>query len=360
MARRSSTLMLALGTFAGTLIVGLLLAEGVLRLLLPNRYVNDNTIIQPIGIRSPNLDYVVNRRFIDPTEPEVRLRTDARSYYLPSPRFADPEATIVFMGASTTESAAVNEELRFPTLVSLLLEQKGRRINTRNIAYSGNNLHDGLNVLLNHVVLDRPDYVVLMTGGIDAAGLSGSPPYSAEMARPLSTGDVLSWLKKRSSSVSWVVSWLRYAIAFGGGMGVRPLAVEDRSGWKAFPEEEFRQRLRGFVALARAFGIEPVLVPDAYAVFRDEHEPRGARIPARDRAAEIIREVGTTDGVVVIDLPAHLRASVPDYDEPMRVFYDGVHATDHGSRIFGEFIAAQLLERVLPARPAVDRTPSAP
>jgi lysophospholipase L1-like esterase len=251
------------------------------------------------------------------------------------------------MGASTTEAASVKEELRFPALVSDLLAEKGRRINTRNIGYSGNTIHDGLNVLLNHVVLDHPDYVVLMTGGIDAGGLVGDPPYSEKMARPLTARDVRIWLKQRLTSASWLLAWLRYAIAISGA-NVRPAAVDDTRRWKTFPEEEFRRRVRAFVAMARAFEIEPVLVPDPYAVFGDDTRPRGARVPARDRAADVVREVGAQEGVVVIDLPAHLREAIPGYDEPMRIFYDGVHLTDAGSRVYAAFIAEQLHTRVLP------------
>ena len=57
----------------------------------------------------------------------------------------------------------------------------------------------------------------------------------------------------------------------------------------------------------------------------------------------MIREVGAEEGVQVIYLVEYLRANIPDAGEPMHLFYDGVHVTDRGSRVYAEHIADRLL-----------------
>jgi lysophospholipase L1-like esterase len=324
--------------------VALLVVELCFRLFSPNFYVGEKSFIEEVRIRAPHMDYRINRRFIDPTDPSVRLRTDARSYYLPSARFEDPDATIAFFGGSTTECAAVKEGLRFPALTSTLLEKKGLRVNVLNVALSGNTSHDALNVLLNHVVLDHPDVAVLMEASNDIGVLRQDPEYRTRMARPLGGIDLVRWTKQWLSSHSWFVARMRYTAAELQGMGVRPVAHREQNvlPGSVFPEKEFRQRLRAFIGLARAFEIEPVLMTQPYAQFRTEITPDWKNDTAQDEANQLIRDVAAQQGVIVIDLMDHLRSEVPDFNEPMVIFYDAIHVTDRGSQVLAEKIAETL------------------
>ena len=63
----------------------------------------------------------------------------------------------------------------------------------------------------------------------------------------------------------------------------------------------------------------------------------------------LIREVGESEKVLVIDLVQYLFDEVEDWNKPMVVFYDGVHATDYGSQKMAEHIADRLQSDVLPA-----------
>ena len=70
---------------------------------------------------------------------------------------------------------------------------------------------------------------------------------------------------------------------------------------------------------------------------------------SQDKANQVIRDVASEHDVVLIDLIAHLRRSVPDFNEPMAIFYDGMHLTDRGSRVLADEIAGRLFREVLSA-----------
>src|SRR5215471_6621118 len=128
-------------------------AELGVRLLWHNpfRYESPDHLLK-LQLDHPNTDHIFSRALLDPQNPQVRLRTDARSYIRPSFQYNDPDATVAFLGGSTTECAAVQENIRFPALVSVLLAQQGLKVNTLNAGRGGNALHDALNNLLNHVI----------------------------------------------------------------------------------------------------------------------------------------------------------------------------------------------------------------
>src|SRR5437867_8610086 len=96
------------------------------------------------------------------------------------------DATVAFLGGSTTECVAVQEDLRFPALVSVLLAQQGLKVNTLNAGRSGNALHDALNNLLNHVINDHPDFVVLMHVSNDIGYLrAGDKDFQSLIGHPV-------------------------------------------------------------------------------------------------------------------------------------------------------------------------------
>jgi len=328
-----------------SIIFTVFLGEILCRSFSKNPYINENTFIQLIRIRQPNMDYTVDRRAIAPKDPHVSVKTDERAYYLPSRRFSKPDSTIVFLGGSTTECAAVREELRFPVVVSYELEKSGYKVNSLNIAMSGNTTHDSLNILLNHVVLDRPDIAILMEGINDIGVLAQDGGYQSRMMQPLRFQTLLDWTKQRLSSSSWLFARLRYFGAWHKKMGLTPRTenFEKRKQRNIFPEDDFRMRLKAFIALSRAFSIQPVLMTQPFSKFLNEFTPAWRDIRAQKRANEIVRELGEKEDVLVIDLMSYL-SSLADYSEPLKIFFDGVHVTDYGSTLEGEYITKVLIE----------------
>ena len=184
-------------------LVMLLVAEGVLSFFWDNPYraeLPDHVL--EIPMQHPLTDRHSDRALLDSVDRTVRFRTDRRAYILPATRYKDPDATVVFMGGSTTECSAVQESLRFAALTSELLAARGLRVNTLNAGRSGNTMQDALNLLLNHVVQDSPDVVVLMHATNDGGLLAQAASYVSRMGRPVTGGDLGRWFLQKLSARS--------------------------------------------------------------------------------------------------------------------------------------------------------------
>jgi hypothetical protein len=98
----------------------------------------------------------------------------------------------------------------------------------------------------------------------------------------------------------------------------------------------FEQRLRAFVHICHSFGIVPVLMTQPLSNSRNALTPEWADWANQDVFNEVVREVARSENVMLIDLVRHLHEEVADWDSPMNIFYDGMHVTDHGSRVYAE------------------------
>jgi lysophospholipase L1-like esterase len=330
-------------------VVAFACGEAGLRLVWQNPY-RDEAAERLLRLRLNNArtDRVVDRSAIDPARPTVRFRTDERSYLLPSRRFATPDATVAFLGGSTTECMVVQEDLRFPARVSSLLEQKGLKVNTLNAGKAGNTTHDALNVLLNHVVEDKPDVGVLMEATNDI-GVLRRRSYRERMGEePLS--HLGRFGLKTASSTVYVMGLFRQWATSGERPDANPWHRLEKHETAQIPRVEYEQRLRAFVRLSRAFGIEPVLMTQPLASIRNGFTPDWVEPRNQEVFNQIMRTVGAEEGAVVIDLARHLVEHVEGWDDPMKLFYDGVHVTDRGSEVYAAYIAERLYDAVLARR----------
>jgi lysophospholipase L1-like esterase len=335
-------------------VVSFTLCEVGLRLFWHNPYHDDlPEHILRSRVNHARTDRFVDRSAIDPERPTVRFRTDERSYILPSRRFERPDLTVAFLGGSMTECMVVQEELRFPARVSYLLEGRGLRVNTLNAGTSGNTIHDSINVLLNHVVEDRPDIVVLMEASNDI-GVLQSQSYRSRMGETESFAHAVRFGLQQASTTSYVMGVFRKWASTGKQH--RPEANpwhREKRETAQIPREEYEKRLRAFVRLARAFGIAPVLMTQPLANIRNALTPDWVNPRNQEVFNQIIRTVGAEEGAVVIDLVRHLVETVEGWNQHMNIFYDGVHITDHGSEVYAEYIAERLYDEALARRLSV-------
>jgi lysophospholipase L1-like esterase len=300
-----------------------------------------------LRIQPANRDRLVDRSFLDTERATVRFRTDERSYILPSFRYEEPDATILFLGGSTTECTVVREELRFPALVSTLLAEEGLEVNTLNAGRSGNTANDSVNVLYNHGILDRPDIAVMMHATNDYGLLSTHGDYRKRGAEPLTGAQIRGWLKQELSRHVYLFSLVRQAAARLDVEHPGPGEIWFRNRKLDFiPTDEFRARLLAFIEMCRVFEIQPVLMTQPLASMTNELTPAWATVGGQDRFNQVVREVGQEQRVQVIDLARYLADEVPGWDEPNEIFFDGMHVTDRGSRVYAEHIAEQLLPLV--------------
>jgi hypothetical protein len=73
------------------------------------------------------------------------------------------------------------------------------KVNTLNAGRSGNTLHDSINILLNHVIDDRPNIAVLMHATNDIGVLIRDGNYRSRMGRPVSIADFGKWSLQMAS-----------------------------------------------------------------------------------------------------------------------------------------------------------------
>jgi lysophospholipase L1-like esterase len=331
-------------------VVALGAAELVLRLVWHNpfRHESPDHLIK-LRMQHARTDHAYKTGLPGAGDTEIHLRTDERSYILPSGRHAGALATVVFLGGSTTECAAVHEDVRFPALVPVLLAEKGLTIDALNGGHAGNNVHDIINVLFNHVIDDKPDVAVLMEASNDVGTLRGSKSYAPSMDGAVSVKLATKWVIQIMSSHSALVGLLRQSAT---REQLKP--KDPGSDWRQTqaPADSaivgmYRAHLKTFVHMCRDFGIEPVLMTQPYSRHRNALTPAWLESTAQDQFNDIIRDVGRSEAVLVIDLVTHVRA-IPGWDTPNQIFYDAIHVNDAGSRVYATYIAEQL-------QPLIDR-----
>ncbi len=290
-------------------------------------------------------DHWLDRGMLKLEPARVRFRTDDRGYIEPVRRFTDPEFTIVFQGGSTTESMAVAEELRWPNQVSVQLEARGFRVNSLNNGRSGGSAHDSLVNLLQFIVEDRPDVALLMNA-INDVGLLGGDGYGVRTAKP--EGDLvgLRWLLQAGSRHSSLIGLIRKVTSISPLRSTReasaPLATR-----RPAETRPYEARIRSWVRTCRAFGIEPVLVTEPLAAMRNELTPDWADAGGLEEFNAVVRRVAREEGASLIDLVERMMQE-PDWAEPSRLYYDGMHVNDHGSVVYGRIVAEALATDVLP------------
>ena len=337
------------------------LCEGLLRLIWDNPFHGQarHERYVPLRMHIPLEEVIIDRSAVTPDSPTVVMRIDERGYIRPTRRFPNADATVIFLGGSTTECAAVDEELRFPALVSTLFEERyGLRITTLNAGVAGNTMHHSLNLLLNHAVADRPDVAIIMHASNDIGVLARRGSY--RLSEPIDARTPLLWLIHEGSNYSSLVAALRTWLRLDRA---KPLPFEVRAEWTpertVITSDEFVARLRAFVRVARAFGIEPVLMTQPVISVRTPLTPDWTDPVNQEIFNHEIRRVAAEEGAALIDLVRHLFEDVEGWDQPMKVFYDGVHVTNFGSQVYADHIVERLVESVFSQRLAAG-APDAP
>lgn len=317
-------------------VLAVLLVEIGLRVFWTNPYAkSDADQVLKIRIAHKNLNQTFDRQFIDSEVPTVSFRTNHRGYIEPAYRFTEPDFTIAFLGGSTTETSAVDETKRFPYLVSKLLEKEGIMVNSLNAARSGGTVHDSLNILLNHLIVDRPDVVVLMHAANDIGLLKQDDDYSTRMGFSITSSDIAKYSLQIGSTTSWLVGFARDAFTFSG------FRQNDNVDYHTQINviEPYRARLKIFVDMCRAFGITPVLMTQPVAGnIKNKMTPDWIDLDAQGQYNNVVREIGSETGTTIIDLEAFVVESVENGEELSNVFYDGMHVTDYGSTLYAKQI----------------------
>ena len=348
--RKPARLRLKLAMLGLSVLTFLLLAELGLRIFWHNPYTHDDPDhLILLRISTPGRHFILNRSLLSKDPAIIHFRVNERGYIYPVHQFDNPDATIAFLGGSTTELFNVDEPLRFPAYISTLLAKRGLKVNTLNGGRSLTTIHDALNILINHLIDDRPDVVVFMEAVSDIGVLGRDGSYRRNMDLPPSFSPIITWTMQKASSLSYFLGAIRAAATIQlapanivpAGNAFIPLIQ------KPVPVEEFAKRLRAFVRASKAFGITPVLMTQPLANLRNNLTPDWVDATQQYVFNDATRQVGREEDVLVIDLARHVIESVPDRETPLAYFVDGIHVTDRGSKDEAAYIAQRLSETIL-------------
>ena len=336
----------------GATVLALCCAEVLLRFVWHNpfRYDGPDRIVN-LRLHHANTHHRVDRSAIHPDKPIAELQTNDRSYIMPAQQLSSPDCTIAFLGGSTTECFAVHQTMRFPALVASRMGELGVNVNTLNAGMSGNTIHDSINTLFNHVVQDSPDIVVLMHACNDVGVLSQAGNYGSRSGQFLRWPRIVRSTLMHATRHSYTLGLVRQVLR--EHTYVVPVAPDGEAKEKQVVavhveelDTEYERRLRTFVRMCKAFEITPVVMTQPISGQFTSLTPQWADEDSQHRFNEIIRRGGREERVLVIDLVKHVEETVPNWDEHLKLFYDGLHVTDEGSRTYGEHIVECLLPLV--------------
>lgn len=334
----SKKLLLSLVAF----VIAIFVMELALRLVWQNPYQRTFTAeVVELRLLTPLLDRTLNRAWLDPDDPFVEFQTNERGYILPADQFAKPDVTIAFLGGSTTECRYVRPELRFPALVSDLLNEQGISANILNAARSGNTAHDSVNNYFNHVARDKPDIVVMMHAINDHGLLAKDPDYATRSGSAVTAGRQAKWLLLGLSTRSHIFGLLR-EVEYWLVPRHRKVGMVTSSAGEPVDAEPFAARLRVFVTMAQSFGAQPVLMTQPLAEATTELTPEWADNLNQKRFNEVIRTVAASMSVPLVDLERRLEKHADFIANPLAYLYDGIHASDTGSRFYALEIVTNL------------------
>jgi len=328
-------------------IVGLLIVEVALWIFWTNPYAGSGAdVLLRLRVHPADLNQRVVRTEVDPEVPVVAYRANSRGYLEPAFRFEDPDLTIAFLGASTTECIAVQEQKRFPALVSTLMEETGVKVNALNAAHSGNTLHDSINILLNHVIADKPDVAVLMHAANDTGLLKVDGDYRSRMGREVSVGDLFRYTVQKVSTRWALLGYVRRAVTLEDISRVDPGGAYNTA--RVQDIEPFRARLEVFVASCKAFGIVPVLMTQpVVGTITNKLTPQWVDPDAQEAFNQVTRDVAGATNTELVDLAEYIATHTTDEAELRRIFYDGLHVTDYGSELYASYVTEHI-RRILP------------
>jgi hypothetical protein len=295
---------------------------------------------------------------------KYNLRIDKNGFIIPSEKYLHPDISLVFLGGSTTVCHYIDENLRFPYLTGVLLENKlGIKINSYNAGRSGNNSLHSIDILLNKILPINPKIVVMMHNINDVTTLvyehsywNNNPSKSViiDMNKEITTNYLrimrdriipniatqfrLISNKIKDSIVSDHVSDDEFAQIRG-----KAITID-----KTEAIEQFEMNLDIFINICRARKIIPVLMtmpsrikvnPDDLIV--DIFKNDKLRFSYNDYRAlfdafnDSIRNKAKENHILFIDL-------AKDIPQEAEYMYDTVHYTETGSKQIAQRVSEHL------------------
>ena len=316
----------------------------------------------------PDNGYMENTQGLE--QKEYRLRTNNQAFIIGERDTVKKSnaVDIIFFGGSTTECKYVEEDKRFPYLVADKLEKKdGLLLQTLNGGVSGNNT---INSLLNSIVKGleiKPKFMVLMHAVNDVALISKEQTYwrGPKSKVFINEGKInkdpkfIYLLFKQVKEILIPNTWLQ--IRHLVSSNIDDVSIDEWASSRDKPKayysdveqaltEDFSSALKSFVAVSRAWGIEPILMTQFNRILisdsfiRTQYEKTSQPLSYDEFvklysvANELIREIAKDEQVFLIDLDKELTGN-------NIYIYDAVHLNTQGSIFVAEYIANEMAKK---------------
>ena len=324
----------------------------------------------PLAVQQIYTDEKFRQKFSNQSfQKQYLIRIDADGFIIPSKKYDDPDLSIFFLGASTTECLFNEEKRRFPYLVGELLENKtGQKFNSYNGGKGGNTSLHSINILLNKVIPLQPDIVVMKHNMNDLVTLLLEKTYWNNNPKR----SAIKTLKNKCRFKDYIRNKLERFIPnlvfeiekiSRGRMKIRGVRDEFKHLRgknirvnEAYLVKAFKLNLKTFVDICSIRNITPVLLTQANTLKESPDEfvremmasfekDYGVDYPKFKRLYDLfnqaIRDVGESNHVAVIDLDKLI-------PKEQNYIFDLVHFTDLGSEYAASVISKALLNIINP------------
>ncbi len=252
---------------------------------------------------------------------------------------------IVFLGGSTTENNEVNEEYRFPFLVSSTLNKFRENFNSFNLGVRAHTTQNSINLYINHPSsnVQKAKYVVVMHNINDRLKLGIDGNYSAK----LSTYSAYSFSGFFDNFKNLISSFWKYLVSNSNLIFLFDLQVsklnsesnlyitESNLDKYAKPTDEsvihFENNLKLLISVIRTKDATPILMT----------QPLGFESEGQNLFNDSIRKITKKFNVHLIDLDKESRKVS---DKKNLFFSDGIHFNNHGSKWAADVISNSFLK----------------
>ena len=325
----------------------------VRNIILKEHHPNQNTLLSAPEKYTKKINKLHNKIF--------RFRTDDNGYIIGPKHDSNSEnVDFIFFGGSTTECIFVEENKRFPYLLTKILQRSdGTLINSLNAGVSGNHSMHSLLNLLGKGIIEKPKFVILMHAANDMGTLLNTSsywnaPFKKKIIRTTENLTFKSYLKGLIFETSKIIKniflpnfWIfsRDSI-FNFLRSEEDDFVNFRKNQITFENLEnilnsdFRSALTSFILVSRSWNIEPILMTQFNNYNKENLISPDSNLSSKELfdlyiyTNQIVREVAKVNNVQLIDLEKKIKGE--------SLFLDKIHLNSYGSILVANEIAKEI------------------
>jgi hypothetical protein len=253
----------------------------------------------------------------------------------------------------------VDEDKRFPYLVSQFLKKKTNKVHSLNAGNSGNNSMHSIINLIAKGLNKKPNFAIMMHNINDLSGLLRTNSYwdtskSRAIVQSTPVNNSFYEFIKNVKNLAFPNVYSHFVQVFGSP---NPFSTDEWSGVEVVKvdtgqvSKSFRKSLKTFILVCKSWGINPILMTQpnrlnlSDALIESIYKSSTLSplfnydqyVFMHENFNYIIRDVGMEEDILVIDLDQYL-------SDKKEFLYDAVHLNTEGSIEAAKIISRQLIK----------------